>query len=252
MLVRRIGLISDIHANLEALEAVLTDASIAGVDVLVCLGDITGYGPDPGECTDLVRDSCNVVVIGNHDEAILSKDVSERFRGPAREALEYNRTVLTRAHKQYLNSLPERAEIGDLSVTHACFGPNKYDYLYGVEIASQAFAYMPTRFGAVGHTHLPSSFQCCMNSKGEPSDITASSVIGKAAIDIPDMHRGIVNPGSVGQPRDRNPDASWGVLDLDGSTFQVRRVWYDVEKVQAKMVASGLPQTHSERLRIGA
>jgi len=248
----RIGLISDIHGNLEALEAVLCDVSLADIDLLVCLGDITGYGPDPGACVDAVRESCDYTVLGNHDEGILDRSVSERFRGSAKQALDYCRDALTEDQLRYLSSLPERSEIGELSVTHACFGPNKYDYLYSTEAASQAFSYMPTRFGAVGHTHLPSSFRCCAKSNGLPGDITMEAVVGRAVVEIPDGCRMILNPGSVGQPRDRNPDASWAVLDTENSKFQIRRVWYDVERVEAKVQAAGLPVAHGERLKIGA
>ncbi|MEQ9617387.1 MAG: metallophosphoesterase family protein [Phycisphaerales bacterium] len=248
----RIGLISDIHSNLEALEAVLCDVSLAGVDTLVCLGDITGYGPNPSECVELIRDTCDLVVLGNHDEAMINPKIGARFRGSAKLALDFNRDALTIEQLTWLQALPERAETGDLSVTHACFGPNKYDYLYSKEIASQAFTYMPTRFGAVGHTHLPSTFHCCAQSQGLPEQITMEAVVGRAKVAIPETCRMIINPGSVGQPRDRNPDASWAVLDTDASTFQIRRVWYDVMQVERKVLASGLPVAHAERLRIGA
>ncbi len=248
----RIGLISDIHSNLEALEAVLCDVSLAGVDTLICLGDITGYGPDPAACVELVRDACDVVVIGNHDEAVIDPSIADRFKGAARKAIGFNRDALSSDHRRYLSGLPELAEVGQLSITHACFGPNKYEYLYCATSASQAFGYLPTRFGAVGHTHLPSSFRCCAKSAGQPDDITLESVIGRSAVDVPDGCRAIFNPGSVGQPRYRNPDASWGILDTEASQFQVRRVWYDVDSVQAKIVKSGLPLAHSDRLALGA
>jgi len=250
--VTRIGLISDIHSNLESLEAVLCDVSLAGIDTLICLGDITGYGPNPGECVDLVRQACDLVVLGNHDEAMIDPEIGARFRGPAQLALEYNRSNLSPDQLRYLRSLPERTEFGDLSVTHACFGPNKYDYLYSRETASQAFANMPTRFGAVGHTHLPSTFHCCAKSDGLPEQITMEAVVGRASLPVPENCRMIINPGSVGQPRDRNPDASWAVLDLGAATFQIRRVWYDVVRVEQKVLASGLPVAHGERLRVGA
>ena len=248
----RIGLISDIHSNLEALEAILCDVSLAGVDTLACLGDITGYGPDPSACVDLVREACDVVVIGNHDEAVIDPSIADRFKGAAREAIGFNRDELGPDHRRYLGTLPELAEVGELWITHACFGPNKYEYLYGAASASEAFGYLPTRYGAVGHTHLPSSFRCCAKSAGRPDNITLESVIGRSVVDVPEGCRAIFNPGSVGQPRDRNPDASWGILDTEASTFQVRRVCYDVDAVQAKMVRCGLPVAHSDRLALGA
>lgn len=247
----RIALIADIHANLEALEAVLADIDGQSVDHVVCLGDIIGYGPDPARCIELVFERCEKIVLGNHDEAALGEG-HEAFNPRARRALEVTRGLLEPKHLDLIRWLPDRARIEGVSIAHASFGPKRFEYLYTEEAAAESFEGMGTRFGAVGHTHIPSAFTCPAGRLDKRSDICAYPLCGNVITELPDDQMVLMNPGSVGQPRDRNPDASYGMLDLGSMTYEIRRVCYDVEPVQHKIASLGLPEFHGERLKIGA
>ncbi len=248
----RIGFISDIHANLEALEAVLADAGEAGVDALVCLGDVVGYGPDPVACLELIAGTCELMIRGNHDEAVGCNRLSATFRDGARASIEYTRRVLDDSHMGLIELMQPVTEIGDLSLAHATFGPVRFEYLYNAEAATRAFGAMRTPIGVVGHTHIPSMFVMGTPDAAGFREIEAMPIPSFADVKLVQGSRMILNPGSVGQPRDRNPDASWGILDSEAMVFQVRRVEYDVEAVHAKVARLGLPDHLGERLRVGA
>ncbi len=247
----RIALISDIHANLEAFEAVLADVRASACEVLVCLGDVVGYGPDPGACVDLAYESCDVILIGNHDEAALGRPRLGAFNEAAAVAIEYSRNNLTKHQCQAISYWERRTVVDGVSLTHGSFGPQRFAYITGRAEAADALAAMDTTLGAVGHTHIPSIFNC-------GGDITSGEDVGcllapvGVNIVLPQFGRLIVNPGSVGQPRDGNPDASWAILDTDKSTFCIHRVVYDIDKVQSKISAAGLPDMLGERLKVGA
>ncbi|MEM1424203.1 MAG: metallophosphoesterase family protein [Planctomycetota bacterium] len=248
----RIALISDIHANAEALENVLDDLSLAGVDTIVCLGDVVGYGPEPARCVELVYEHCDVCVLGNHDEALLLEHKEEAFNPKAREALRYTRDRLDDWHLTMLRLMPDRANRHGVALSHGSFGRARFDYLYTIESATRSFAGFDERIGAVGHTHIPSMFTCVSGLAGEPTDVRLLALTGSVRTRLPLDRRVILNPGSVGQPRDRNPQASWGLLDTDEGWFEIHRVAYDVESVGEKMLEAGLPEYHSRRLRVGA
>ena len=248
----RIALISDIHANAEALERVLEDLRAVGADTVVCLGDVVGYGPEPGRCVELVYEHCDVCVLGNHDEALLLEHKEEAFNPKAREALRFTRDRLDDWHLTMLRLMPDRTERHGVAFSHGSFGRARFDYLYTVESAHRSFAGFDHRHGAVGHTHIPSVFTCASDLSGTPTDVKLLALAGSVRTRLPLDRRVIVNPGSVGQPRDRNPQASWGLLDTQDGWFEVHRVAYDIESVGEKMLAAGLPAYHSRRLRVGA
>lgn len=251
----RLAFISDIHANLPALEAVIDDVRRAGADRIICLGDIVGYGPQPSECVDLVFDVCDTVVMGNHDEAAVRPNFKANFYEHARQSIEFTRSKLSAQQRSRLQTVPDRARIEGVSLTHASFGERRFAYLYDEQAATESFAGLRTRVGVVGHTHVPCAFirPCGPASlRKNADDVRACPLAPNALMQLPDDHVMILNPGSVGQPRDRNPDAAWGLLDTDELTFQVRRVSYDIEAVSALMRELGLPQCNSERLLIGA
>lgn len=243
----RIGLISDIHGNLEALEAVLADSSSCALDALVCLGDLVGYGPDPGPCLERAGSACDVVVIGNHDEAVLLPEIQARFNDRAQVSIRATQDLLKPRHLLMIGSLPETETIGNLTVTHATLGRRRYEYLYTAERAEPSLARLPTRYGAIGHTHRPAVFTRC-----PIGTIDESLLLMGVPLKLPSAGRVIVNPGSVGQPRDGIPEASWGVLDTSANTFEVRRIPYDIEAVAAKIAALGLPKFLGERLKVGS
>ncbi|MDX2116075.1 MAG: metallophosphoesterase family protein [Planctomycetota bacterium] len=243
----RIGLISDVHANLDALAAVLADVRTQSVDALASLGDVVGYGPDPGECLDLIAQSCDVMIRGNHDEAVLRADLQPHFRLRAWRSIEASRQMLTPGHEMLIESMRSSAEVAGVALAHASFGPRRFEYLYDPGDAAAAFRHMPRAVGAVGHTHVPALF--ILDEPGSAPRAVALEADRPAT--IPEGAAAVVNPGSVGQPRDRNPDASWAILDTDARTFTVRRVSYDVRRVQERMQTLGMPDYHSLRLSAG-
>ncbi len=251
-LMARIALISDIHGNAEALERVLDDLKHVGADTIVCLGDVVGYGPEPGRCVELVYEHCDVCVLGNHDEALLIEQKEERFHETARAALRFTRARLDDWHLTMLRVMPDRAARHGVAFSHGSFGKARFDYLYTIEAATRSFSGFEESIGAVGHTHIPSLFSCTTCPDGTPADVKLLALAGSVRTRLPLDRRVILNPGSVGQPRDRNPQAAWGLVDTDEGWFEVHRVEYDVESVGQKMVDAGLPDHHSRRLRLGA
>lgn len=246
-----IGFISDIHGNIEALEAVLEDAETVGVDAMVCLGDVVGYGPDPGACLDLVAQQCDVMIRGNHDEALLSTRHHALFNPRAWRSIEDTKRLLEPGHLMLIESMRAGGELAGIALAHAAFEPRRYRYLYDAADAAESFEAMTPRVGVVGHTHLPSMLVKHPGSHAGPSRLETVALPAHATVCIPRRAKVILNPGSVGQPRDRNPQASWGVLDLERWTFQARRVAYDVRSVQDRMHELGLPEFHALRLGAG-
>ncbi|MCA9292719.1 MAG: metallophosphoesterase family protein [Phycisphaerales bacterium] len=248
----RIALISDIHGNLEALDAVLKDIAQDHVDRVCCLGDIVGYGPDPGQCIEVVFTVCDKMVLGNHEEALLRSGVLNSFNPRARQAIDITRQLLSDDHMAMLESIPDVAKIDELTLAHASFGPVQYEYLATEEAVDRSFEGLRTKYGAVGHTHIPGVFSREMSILGGSSEPIFEIMLGSTSVPIRPNTRAIMNPGSVGQPRDRNPDASWGIFDTDDMRFEIRRVAYDVDATQAKIARLGMPSFHGERLKMGA
>ncbi|MGP1345079.1 MAG: metallophosphoesterase family protein [Phycisphaerales bacterium] len=255
----RLALLADIHGNFEALRSVLGDIRRVGADRIVCLGDTVGYGPEPGACLDLIGEWADAEVLGNHDLAAMTPGLERSFAERARVSLEHTRDLLRARHVERLSRIPERDEMFGVGLSHASFS-GRFEYLYDRMAASRSLGAMGTAIGAVGHTHLPSMFVAheddvlgALSSGGgvDPERVTASRIDHDRAIRLPSRSRVIVNPGSVGQPRDRNPLASWGLLDLDRRVFSVRRVSYDINEVNLKLAALGLPEFLGERLRVG-
>lgn len=238
-------ILSDIHSNLEAFEAVLEDAG--PVDQVWCLGDVVGYGPDPNGCVARLRSMDHLCVAGNHDWATVGKlDLSD-FNPDAREANLWNRQQLTPSNLAYLESLPETLVQGDFTLLHGSPRHPIWEYIIYASTAEVNFEHFNTPYCLVGHTHTPVVFRQ-QNDDGQSSETLAPQV------DQP-MHlrseRLIINPGSVGQPRDGNPRASYAVLDDEARTFEHRRVAYPWEKTQAKMMGQDLPLRLVLRLQYG-
>lgn len=231
----KVAIVSDIHANLEALEATLGVIGERGVDEIICLGDIVGYGPDPDACVDLVRKHCHKILLGNHDEAVIRPDVSERFNDYARWAVEWTADHLSAENKSFLAKLPRtHMENGVLYVHASPLHPEKWTYIFSRNDAMEQFAGFRETLCFVGHTHHPFIF--CENP--DTSKFTAGQ-------------RFIVNVGSVGQPRDGNPQLCFGLFDTERWEFSHVRAPYDVQKTAGKIVASGLPALLGERLLYG-
>lgn len=231
----KIGIISDIHANLEALTAALEVMTGSHVDEIVCLGDIVGYGANPGECLELIRKRCARVVLGNHDQAAVDLAAAEYFSDPARMAVEWTAQRLSEDEKRYLAGLPLTAERAGVLLVHASpREPGAWDYLFSESEARMAFGAFPHRICFVGHSHVPGVF----------AEHSRAPQVGKE-------DRFIVNVGSVGQPRDGDPRLSVGVFDSGMWSYTNVRVPYDVASARAKILDAGLPVILGDRLLKG-
>jgi predicted phosphodiesterase len=241
----RILVISDLHANLTALEAVLADAG--EVDETWCLGDVVGYGPDPNEVVELVRALPNLsCILGNHDVAVLGQMDDAVFNTEARRSLLWQKKQLSDGNKGYLNHLPQNALIrGDVTLAHGSPRDPIWEYILNTLVARLNFQSFETSFCFVGHSHIQCLFQL---------DIAKDRV----ALEVPKPGealklnpRAILNPGSVGQPRDRDPRAAYAIFDPEAVTWEPRRAAYDFAAVQKRIRAAGLPEKHAARLAEG-
>ena len=240
----RIGILSDIHSNLEALEAVEDALRSASVDAVFFAGDVVGYGPDPNACTEWVRENAVIAVAGNHDFAAIGKMDAETFNSNAREAIVWNSDHLDDRWNDYLNELPMLENQEGMTVVHASpRSPEQWEYIFTLWDAEVNFAHFETNFCFVGHSHQP--VMVSMDPQGVVSVVPGDSLTAMEG------HRYLINVGSVGQPRDGNPDACFGILDTETSGFRLLRMEYDVRKTQEKMLKEGLPQPLADRLSEG-
>jgi diadenosine tetraphosphatase ApaH/serine/threonine PP2A family protein phosphatase len=236
--------ISDIHANLTALEAVLTDAGT--IEGVWCTGDLVGYGPDPNEVITLIRKLPGLVcLLGNHDAAALMHIDTESFNPEARMALDWTRHALSLESVIFLQNLSELAEMEQVTLVHGSPRQPVWEYLLDTRTATLNFGFFDTPYCFVGHTHLPVLY-----------NFTDGALMAKLVIPDPMMQlsltpRAILNPGSVGQPRDRDPRAAYAIYDPAESTWEYRRVAYDIPAVQERMANAGLPERHIQRLSTG-
>lgn len=238
----RIGVLSDIHANLPALEAVL--ATMPSVDAIWQLGDVVGYGPSPNEVVARLREAGAAGVRGNHDAAALGELDTADFNVDARRAIEWTRSVISDDTQAWLGSLPERVELEGFTLVHGSPRDPIWEYVTSTPIARAGIEAMSTRSGLHGHTHVPIAFLL------EDGRLDAIGPGDGSTLTI-DGRRVLVNPGSVGQPRDGIPTSSWLVLDTDADTVTWHRTAYDVETVQRAMIGIELPMRLVERLSYG-
>jgi diadenosine tetraphosphatase ApaH/serine/threonine PP2A family protein phosphatase len=238
--------ISDIHANLQALETVL--ASAGEWDAVLFLGDLVGYGPSPNECVERVVGLSNVTsIIGNHDVAALGQIDVDTFNPQAKFAALWTQKQLTPEHKDFLGSLGQVEELEDVTLVHGSPRDPVWEYLDRVSQGPENFARFTTTSCFNGHTHVPRIFSQDTETRQTEVRIPEEAEVLATADGI----RRIINPGSVGQPRDGDPRAAFALYDSDSHDFEFRRVEYDIETVQSKMEAAGLPKPLSERLAYG-
>lgn len=235
--------LSDIHANLVALDAVL--AAAPAVDEVWQLGDVVGYGPDPDGVVDRLREIGAIGVRGNHDAAALGGDEIESFNVDARRAMEWTRSTITDATRAWLSALPERLVRGDWTLVHGSPRDPIWEYITSTAVARDAFTDLDTPHGLHGHTHVPIGFL--------DDDSGELDVVGPGSGSVLDVGplRVLLNPGSVGQPRDGIPAASWLVLDTRADTATWGRTAFDIAAVQTSMEALQLPDRLVERLAYG-
>jgi diadenosine tetraphosphatase ApaH/serine/threonine PP2A family protein phosphatase len=237
-------ILSDVHANLVALEAVLADAP--DFDELWCLGDLVGYGPNPNECIQRIQDFPHTCLAGNHDWAALGKLDIKTFNIDARIANEWTQVELTPVAREYLLGLPTHKALNGFAMAHASPREPVWEYLLDANLAYANFSYFSTPFCLVGHTHIPLIFT--LDEEYSRCKTTAPPLLGPVKLG---PERMIINPGSVGQPRDGDPWASYAMLDTEKMTWEFRRVPYPVEITQERMRARDLPRRLVERLAIG-
>jgi diadenosine tetraphosphatase ApaH/serine/threonine PP2A family protein phosphatase len=240
----RILIISDIHANITALEAVLADAG--EFEAAWCLGDLVGYGPDPNECIERIAQLPGVqCIMGNHDAAAVGVIEVEAFNPDARKTVLWTQEKLTPANHEYLRSLPERINLEFITLVHGSPYKPIWEYLLDTRSATVSFECFDTPYCFVGHTHLPVLYYL-------PDDrLTAQLIVPEHVSLMTLAPRGILNPGSVGQPRDHDPRAAYAILNMDDFIWEWRRVEYDIQSVQERMSKENLPERHIVRLTAG-
>lgn len=249
----RCAIISDVHGNLPALDAVLTQ--VGEVDQLWCLGDLVGYGPQPNECITRLRERAALCVAGNHDWAAIGKMDTNDFNPDASKAAEWTKEELTAENREFLEGLPEQLNVGEQSEFTLVHGSPRepiWEYLTHVSMARLNFDYFQTPYCLVGHTHVPLIFQ---RPQPEDASVTYRTIVPQPGRTVKlGSHRLIVNPGSVGQPRDGNAAGAYMVYETHkgaAATLTLQRAEYAVGVVQEKMRAAGLPPRLVTRLTYG-
>ncbi len=238
------AIISDIHGNYEALESVLMEIDRHGVDSILCLGDVVGYGPNPNECVALIRERAEVTLAGNHDHAPLGRMDISYFNPWARSAIEWTRKELTQSSIDFLLELPLKIDRDDFTIVHSTpLEPADWNYIITIGDAVKNFPEFSTRVCFIGHSHVPMAI-----SLNEGDDCR---VLKENPIVISEDLRYIINVGSVGQPRDLNPLSSFAFYDTSDKKYELVRVEYDIAKTQRKIRQSKLPDFLAERLELG-
>ncbi len=243
----RLGIFSDVHANYEALSAVLEAFKRESIDEYHCLGDVVGYGGSPNECADIVRDVARYTILGNHDAAVAGRMDYSYYYEAARHALDVHAEMLTSANTEWLRGLPYSHRLASVDVD-LCHGSpvrlEEFDYIFAPEQARECLPMYErmAHLTLIGHSHLCKVFALTPNTVEEmpASDFT-----------LEDGKKYIVSVGSVGQPRDYDNRASFVVYDAEAKRFQFKRIEYDIEAAAEKVLSAKLEQNFANRLRIG-
>ncbi|MDQ3623142.1 MAG: metallophosphatase family protein [Verrucomicrobiota bacterium] len=238
----RFAIFGDIHANLEALQAVLADAEAQGATNYVCVGDIVGYNANPHECVDVVRRLECPVVKGNHDEQASLTDDLSGFNPLAQEAIDWTRKQLTESDKKWLRELKLVRQVRDFTVVHATLDtPHKWGYVFNQLDAAASFNYQHTQLCFYGHTHAPRVYMRNGSVRSQPLDL----------LQVEQGKKYFINVGSVGQPRDGDWHAAYCLYNPETQVVELRRIEYDIYTAQDKIVDAGLPQRLADRLALG-
>ncbi len=235
----------DIHANLAAFQAVLADIQRrGGVEKLWCLGDVVGYGPDPHECIELLSTTDHICIAGNHDWAAIGRIDTADFNPDAAAAADWTAHQLSPEDTEYLTTLPLTIREADFTLVHGSPREPIWEYLMSISLARENFTYFKSLFCLVGHSHVPAIFTLREDGTVKASQFQSRGrLLGKDRL--------IINPGSVGQPRDGDPRASYAWYDSEAGTIKLRRVPYNIRATQERMTARGLPVRLVSRLSYG-
>lgn len=244
----KIAFLADIHANLEALRACLADAATRSIDRYVYLGDIVGYGADPGACVDIVAEACGQgagALLGNHDQAVIQSEF--KLNDAAQTAITWTQSRLGPAQKAFLAGLPLTVADGERLYVHASAqSPASFPYIHGLREASDSLISTPAKLTVCGHVHDPALYHIAVTGK-----VMGFIPISGTPIPLSSQRRWLAVMGSVGQPRDGNPAAAYGILDTKMAEVTYVRVPYDIDGAAAKIRAAGLPESLWKRLSVG-
>jgi diadenosine tetraphosphatase ApaH/serine/threonine PP2A family protein phosphatase len=240
----RFAVVSDIHSNLHALQAVLADIRAEAPDEIVCLGDVVGYGPHPNECVDAIREHAALSLCGNHDLAVLGAiDIAE-FSGDAGIAARWTRSVLREPQAEWLSGLEPTSERDGAQLFHGSPRDPVWDYVLSADTARTSILATTAPLVLVGHSHV------ALALAWDGEEIAGGLAAAGTEIELGDR-RWLLNPGSVGQPRDGDPHAAWLLIDETAGRASFRRVAYPIEQTQVAMRTRGLPETLAARLAHG-
>jgi diadenosine tetraphosphatase ApaH/serine/threonine PP2A family protein phosphatase len=241
----RIGIFSDVHANIEALTAVLDAFRAERIDKYVCIGDTVGYGASPNECCDIIRELAAFTILGNHDAAVAGRMDYSYYYDAARNALDMHSRILSLANMTWLKSLPYQVQDGEVTFCHGSpVNLEEFEYIFSKEQAAQCLD-MWNELNSVtfiGHSHLCKSFAL---TRTEVYEVVAEKFV------IRPEHRYIISVGSVGQPRDYDNRASYTIYDSDEKTFEFKRAAYDIDSAAQKIFDSELERNFGNRLYLG-
>jgi len=240
----RYGIFSDIHSNIEALIAVLDAYKKESIDKYLCVGDVVGYATNPKECIDKVKDIAAITIAGNHDWASVKLFSLDYFNPVAGEAIYWTRRNIDETSRYFLESLKLIYKNEDLTLVHGTLdNPRDFNYMIDGYIAEETFRLLETNICFVGHTHVAGIFIKDKNQRIHYRE--------DKSIDISLENKYIINAGSVGQPRDGDPNAVYCIYDTDKKEVQIKRIDYDIEATRKKIIDAGLPKRLGDRLLIG-
>jgi predicted phosphodiesterase len=240
----RIAVISDIHANWHACEAVLTDVEQEKVDEIWCLGDLVGYGPQPNRCVDAVRERADFCLIGTHDLASIGRVPLDDFHHDAAESARWTQNELSDGSREYLESLEPAGERPGAQLFHGSPRDPVWEYILDEPAVRAALEQTTAQLVLVGHSHIPIALRL------EDGNLAGGLAHGGSDLQLED-NRWLLNPGSVGQPRDGDPRAAYALLDTGEGRVQFRRISYDIARTQAEIREQGLPESLAARLADG-
>jgi diadenosine tetraphosphatase ApaH/serine/threonine PP2A family protein phosphatase len=243
----RVAILTDIHSNLPALEAVLAAIDDAGIERRWCLGDVVGYGAQPDECANLVRERCELSLVGNHDLAVTGEISTEVFSASAAAAVEWTRSHCEDSTLEFLKSLKPEDTEHEVGLYHASPRDPVWEYVLAVDQARECIAEQSARVSLIGHSHVALWFS---DGEGLPGADGGSQAEGGRELDL-SSDRWLLNPGSVGQPRDGDPRAAWLELDTNEWKATYHRVQYDIDKAAEPIREASLPAHLADRLYVG-
>ena len=245
-----VAAITDIHANLPALEAILDAIDDAEVEQIWCLGDVLGYGAEPDQCADLVRERCALCLVGNHDLAVLGALDIASFSEAAAAAVAWTRENVAERTLEMLRELEPAGEREGIALFHASPRDPVWEYVLSGEQADACLDVQAARIGLIGHSHVSLFFVRSAESE-QHEEIRGAQAGDDTLLDL-NAGQWLINPGSVGQPRDGDPRAAWLELDTEALTARFHRVQYDIDRAAASISAAGLPRRLADRLQVGS